>query len=355
MHNLAPADLTNLSIFVLDDNPINLLLMSKLLAKAGYTNVTTSSRPETAETEIVELVPDLIILDLNMPVMDGYEVLRRIRENEHIRGFLPVLVFTADASGAARSKALELGASDFLTKPGDPDEIRLRVRNFLTMRYYHRQLEDQNAALEVRVQDRTRSLYDAQLEVVYRLALAGDYRDDSTGEHCQRVGEMSGDIALAYGLNPKLAQLIRLAAPLHDIGKVGVSDLILNKPSRLTDEEMAVMRRHTELGAGILQGSQSEILQMAHTIALSHHERWDGTGYCCGLAGEAIPIAGRIVSVADVYDALTHVRPYKHAWTINEARDEILRGSGSQFDPRVVEAFLTVVPSERSESQADAA
>jgi len=354
VHNFSPSDVSGFHIFVLDDNPINLLLMSKLLAKAGYTHVTTSSSPETAESDIVASVPDLIILDLNMPVMDGYEVLRRIRTNESITGFLPVLVFTADASGTARSRALELGASDFLTKPGDPDEIRLRVRNFLTMRHYHRQLEDQNAALEQRVQERTRSLYEAQLEVVYRLALAGDYRDDSTGEHCQRVGEMSGQIALACGMNPTEAELVRLAAPLHDIGKVGVSDLILNKPGKLSEEEMSVMRRHTELGAAILRNSKSEILQMAHTIALSHHERWDGNGYCSNLSGEAIPLPGRIVAVADVFDALTHVRPYKRAWSVNEARAEILRGSGTQFDPKVVEAFLKIVP-EESESSAEAA
>ena len=352
MLNLDQVDVTGLRIFVLDDNPINLLLMSKLLSKAGYVNVTTSTQPENAEADVVAVEPDLIILDLNMPVVDGYEVLRRIRENDNIRGFLPVLVFTADASGVARSKALELGASDFLTKPGDPDEIRLRVRNFLLMRYYHRQLEDQNAALEERVVERTKSLYEAQLEVVYRLALAGDYRDDSTGEHCQRVGDMCGKIALAYGLEPKTAELIRLAAPLHDIGKVGISDLILNKPARLTADEMTAMRRHTELGAAILRNSKSEILQMAYKIALSHHERWDGTGYCSNLSGEAIPIAGRIVAVADVFDALTHDRPYKTTWPLSDAVAEIVRGSGSQFDPKVVEAFLKVIDYQSEVEQA---
>lgn len=328
---------------MLDDNPINLLLMSKLLSRAGYTRVITSSHPETAEEDIVATMPDLVILDLNMPVVDGYEVLRRLRANDEIRGFLPVLVFTADASGMARSRALELGASDFLTKPGDPDEIRLRVRNFLLMRTYHRRLEDQNAILEERVMERTRSLYEAQLEVVYRLALAGDYRDDDTGEHCQRVGEMSGKIAAAYGLDERLSELIRLAAPLHDIGKVGITDLILRKPGKLTSDEVAVMRRHTELGAAILRNSKSEILQMAHTIALTHHERWDGTGYCANLSGDQIPIAGRIVAVADVFDALTHDRPYKTAWSLADACAEIQRGRGAQFDPAVVDAFMKVV------------
>ena len=160
---------------------------------------------------------------------------------------------------------------------------------------------------------------------------------------CQRVGEFSGRIAEAYGLDSEQVHLLLLAAPLHDIGKVGISDLILKKPGRLSEEETEIMRRHTNLGAAILQNSKSEILQLAHLIALTHHERWDGTGYCCNLSGEAIPIQGRIVAVADVFDALTNVRPYKGAWTVDEARDEIVRCSGTQFDPKVVDAFLKVV------------
>jgi putative two-component system response regulator len=330
-------------IFVLDDNPINLLVMCKLLEKTGYCNVKASSSPETAEAEIAKFAPDLIILDLNMPVVDGYEILARMRSRTNAPGFMPILVFTADSSVAARSRALELGASDFLMKPGDPAEIRLRVRNFLTMRHYHAQLEAQNTLLEQRVAERTRSLYEAQLEVVTRLALAGDYRDDDTGDHCRRVGELSGNIALAYGVDSKQAELIRVAAPLHDIGKVGISDLILNKPGPLTGEERAAMRQHTILGGAILANGRSEILQMAHVIALTHHERWDGAGYCSGLAGSDIPLPGRIVAVADVFDALTRDRSYKEAWPVDRALAEVQAARGTQFDPEVVDAFLSVM------------
>ncbi len=317
--------------------------MGKLLAKSGYSNVTTSTDSETAIDDIAKLDPDLIILDLNMPVVTGYDILDRLRSTPISHGFLPVLVFTADSTGEARSRALELGASDFLTKPGDPTEIRLRVRNFLIMRHYHSQLEVQNSLLEARVEERTKSLYDAQLEVVHRLALAGDYRDDDTGDHCRRVGDLSGDIAIAYGVDAREAELIRVAAPLHDIGKVGISDLILNKPGPLTNEEREAMREHTRLGGAILANGRSEILQMAHVIALSHHERWDGTGYCSGLAGADIPLPGRIVAVADVFDALTRDRSYKEAWPIERAKAEIIQSSGTQFDPEVVDAFLGVM------------
>lgn len=322
---------------------MNLLFIEKLLAKAGFTDVVTSTDSRSAEAFIVSNEPDLVILDLHMPHLSGFDLLAALRGNQALAGFLPVLVFTADATGEARKRALELGATDFLTKPGDPTEVVLRVRNFLTMRYFHCQLESQRLQLEEKVIERTRSLYEAQLEVVHRLALAGDYRDDDTGGHCHRVGDVSYKIACECGLYEGDCELIRLAAPLHDIGKVGIADKLLRKPGRLTPEEFEQIKAHTEIGAEILANSKSEILQVAHVIARSHHERWDGTGYCRKLAGEEIPLAGRIVAVADVFDALTSERPYKHAWTVDEAVAEIERAAGTQFDPLVVQAFVSAL------------
>ncbi|HWA82095.1 MAG TPA: HD domain-containing phosphohydrolase [Fimbriimonadaceae bacterium] len=347
MADLTAAIHESSQIFVLDDNPANLLFVRRLLEKAGYSNVHCSSEPGEALQLCRFLKPDLVILDLHMPGVSGYEVLEAIRSCHDLPGYLPILVFTADATGEARRKALGLGASDFLTKPGDMSEITLRVRNFLEMRHLYRKLEDQNAELEEKVYERTRSLVDAQMELVERLALASDYRDDDTGEHCRRVGDLSFEIAIEFGLMDHEAELIRLAAPLHDIGKLGISDAVLRKPGKLTDLEFEEIQKHTLVGARILADSRSEILQMAHEIALSHHERWDGQGYPNGIRGDMIPVSGRIVAVADVFDALTNRRPYKEPWSVEQAVTVIQSNAGSQFDPAIVEAFLAVMDSRK--------
>jgi putative two-component system response regulator len=220
------------------------------------------------------------------------------------------------------------------------------VRNFLETRHLYRRLEEQNHLLEERVLDRTRSLTEAQLEIVERLAVAGDYRDDETGIHCRRVGELSYRIAIALDLPQETADLIRLAAPLHDIGKLAVPDAILRKPGKLSADEFNRLKSHTLAGANILGNSKSELLQMACSIALSHHERWDGSGYPAGLAGEEIPLAGRVVAVADVFDALMTSRPYKSAWSQRRAISQIKSLCGKQFDPKIVTAFLEIIDGE---------
>jgi putative two-component system response regulator len=231
---------------------------------------------------------------------------------------------------------------DFLTKPFDAVEVVLRIKNLLRTRSLHRQLQGQNELLDQKIRKRTAELEDTQVEILERLALAAEYRDDDTGEHTKRVGETAARIAEALGWSKADVELMRRAAPLHDVGKIGISDSILLKPGKLTPEEFELMKTHTTLGAKMLSGGQFPLLKLAEQIALTHHERWDGTGYI-GLSQEAIPLAGRIVTVADVFDALTSERPYKKAWSWNEAIEEIQSQSGRQFDPHVIETFLNVV------------
>jgi putative nucleotidyltransferase with HDIG domain len=249
---------------------------------------------------------------------------------------------TADITPEAKRRALTEGALDFLTKPFDATEVLLRIKNLLQTRLLHLQLREQNEVLDEKVRERTADLEATQVEILERLALAAEYRDDDTGEHTKRVGETTARIAEALDWSQAEVELIRRAAPLHDVGKIAIPDSILLKPGKLTPEEFERMKTHTSLGAQMLSGGEFPLLQLAEQIALTHHERWDGTGYI-GLREESIPMAGRIVTVADVFDALTSERPYKKAWPVSEAIEEIQRQSGHQFDPRIVEVFLKIV------------
>jgi putative two-component system response regulator len=238
-----------------------------------------------------------------------------------------------------KKRALSLGAKDFVTKPFDVTEVLLRIKNLLETRSLHLLFEGHNHILQGELQKRTGQLEHAQMETLERLALAAEFRDDDTGEHTQRVGRMAAMLAQSMGFDPGQVEIIRRAAPLHDIGKIGIPDGILLKPGRLTPEEFERIKTHTTMGARMLAGSGFSVLQMAEVIALTHHERFNGTGYS-HLEGEAIPLPGRIVAVADVFDALTHERPYKAAWPVVDAIEEIERESGRQFDPAVVGGFL---------------
>ena len=327
-------------ILVIDDNEYNLKLARQVLLFAGYTDIRVLQDPRQAVEAIVCDAPDLVLLDLHMPYIDGNEVLERVHKRINADAFVPILMCTSDNSLEARQHALKLGANDFITKPFERTEMLLRVRNFLRMRYMHLSICDENVALESRVQSRTRELMEARTEALECLARALEYRDDATGGHTKRVGEMSGSIAEALGLPQADVEMIRITAPLHDLGKIGVSDAILLKPGKFTQEEFDEMRRHTLLGETIIGECSSPILKEVREVALHHHEKWDGTGYPHGLKGEQIPIASRIVALADMFDALTNVRPYKHAWTRDEAISEIVRLRGTHFDPAVVDAFV---------------
>jgi putative two-component system response regulator len=328
-----------LRILAVDDDESNLLLLRRVLERAGYTQVETTTDPTQVPGMFVETRPDLVLLDLHMPGMDGFELMERLGPLTGDGSGVPFLVLTADATDETKRRALSVGARDFLTKPLDQIELLLRVRNLLQVQQLQDRLHEQNANLEDQVAERTSDLEHARLEILDRLALAAEYRDDDTQEHAWRIGRISALLALGLGLPGREVELIRRAAPLHDIGKIGIPDAILLKPGKLSEAEFEEMRTHTTIGAEILSGSRSPLLRLAERIALTHHERWDGGGYPRGLSGEEIPLAGRIVAMADVFDALTHERPYKEAWPVDKAVAEILGQAGRQFDPGLVDAF----------------
>jgi putative two-component system response regulator len=333
-------ELKRLPLLAVDDEESNLLLLRQILERDGYLNVETTTDPSRVPDMFAQSRPRLVLLDLHMPQMDGFELMQRLGELTGERRSIAFLVLTADATDETKRRALSLGARDFLTKPLDRVELLLRVRNLLQVEELQDRLFEQNANLEDEVAERMRDLEQARLEILERLALAAEYRDDDTQEHAWRIGRTCALIAIGLGLPDREVELIRRAAPLHDIGKVGIPDAVLLKPGKLTDEEFETIKTHTTMGAEILSGSRSSLLVMAEQIALTHHERWDGQGYPHGLHGEQIPLPGRIVAVADVFDALTHERPYKRAWPVPEALAEIRQQVGRQFDPDVLQAFL---------------
>jgi putative two-component system response regulator len=327
-------------ILIVDDEPANVLLLQRILDEAGYSNHTATTDPRQVLDLHARYDPDLILLDLAMPHLDGFAVMTQLRRVIPAGTFLPILVLTADMTSQAKQQALSGGATDFLLKPFDSTEVLLRIGNLLQTRRLHLELQGHNQLLEQRVRDRTAQLEAAHNEILQRLALATEYREDETHPHTRRGGE-SADLrgAAREGAGEEVRGL-RQAAPLHDIGKIGISDTVLLKPAKLTPAEFEHVKTHTLIGGRILADSPVPVLQLGREIALTHHERWDGSGYPHGLNGEAIPLSGRIVTVADVFDALTHDRPYKHAWPIERAVAEITAQRERQVDPDVVDAFL---------------
>ncbi len=334
-------------ILIVDDEEPNVVLLRRQLEHAGYLRLESTSDPREVEDLYVAFRPDLILLDLHMPHIDGLELLDRLNQISEST-YLPILILTGDLSQRAKREALTRGAKDFLSKPFHADEVLLRISTLLETRFLYLQIQTHNQALEARVRERTRELEGAQLEIIERLATAAEFRDDNTGQHTERVGQMSALVAKQLGMPDTQVSLIRRAAPLHDVGKIGIPDSILLKFGKLTPDEFNLVKTHTIIGARILSGSRFPILRLAEEIAFTHHERWDGGGYA-GLARDAIPLAGRIVTVADVFDALTQKRPYKAAWPVAEAIAEIEGQRGRQFDPAVADAFMQVV--ERRNSQ----
>ena len=334
----------NARILIVDDEVANVDVLRRLLERSGFTRVESTNDPREAANLYVRLRPDLILLDLHMPHMDGLEVLDRLNQLAEA-SYLPILMLTGDMAPEARREALSRGAKDFVNKPFHSDEVLLRIRTLLETRFLYLQIQSQNQMLEAKVRERTRELESAQVEIIERLARAAEFRDDNTGQHTERVGRMAALIAREIGLSDATVSLIRRAAPLHDVGKIGIPDAILLKLGKLTEPEFALVKTHTTIGARILSGSRFSLLRMAEEIAFSHHEHWNGEGYE-GLKGDAIPLAGRIVAVADVFDALIQKRPYKQAWPVADAIAEVTRQRDRQFDPKLVDGFLAVIQRE---------
>jgi putative two-component system response regulator len=301
--------------------------------------------------------PDLILLDLQMPQMDGFAFLKKFRQNE-ANWTTPICVMTAGSELNDRRRAIDLGADDFILKPAEPVELRTRIQSLLRLGRANRELQSVNTNLEAIVGERTCELIEAihelerskqeidqaYKETVLRLTLAAEMKDKCTSAHLERMSNFSVLLAEKAGWNSTDLEVMLEAAKMHDIGKIGIPDRILNKPGPLTDDEFEVIKQHPEIGARILAGSTARMLQIGAIIALSHHERYDGTGYPGGLAGEPIPEAGRIVAIADVFDALMSRRSYKEAWSLEDTIEAMRSESGRHFDPRLIELFLSDIP-----------
>jgi len=325
-----------MDVVIVTDSQVNVALIHDFLRQVDGSKPHCFTESAAGLAWCLEHDPDLVIVDDLKTVAAGIEFIRRLRQAPNRRK-VPVLMVTSDQE--TRTQALAHGVIDFLTEPLERIEFLARARNMLAIRHSHLLLSDRAAMLAEEVKKATSEIYSRERETIMRLARAAEFRDPDTGAHIQRMTNYSRLIAANLGWDEERQEMMLQAAPMHDVGKLGTPDDILLKPARLTPEEFEIMKKHATIGWEILKDSSSPILQMAADIALSHHERFDGSGYPLGLSGEAISLAGRIVAVADVFDALTSERPYKKPWPIARALDYLEQGRGSHFDPRCVDAF----------------
>jgi putative two-component system response regulator len=334
-------------ILVVDDQPQNIELLEAYLVPEGY-EILTAANGEEALGKLSGNQIDLILLDVMMPGMDGFEVTRRVRQNDSYR-LLPIILVTALRETEDRVKGIEAGCDDFISKPVDKMELLARVRSLVKVKAYNDLMSNYRTELESEVTSRTEELKHAlerikadSLETIYRLSMASEYKDKETGAHIKRMSHYSAAVARRMGLDEKTIETILYSAPMHDLGKIGIADLILWKPAKLDPVEWEMMKQHSVIGAKILGGSNAEFIRMGETIAQCHHEKWDGSGYPNKLKGIEIPIAGRIAAIADVFDALTSKRPYKEPFSVEKSLAIIREGKGSHFDPDVVDAFFAI-------------
>ncbi|MEQ1635401.1 MAG: HD domain-containing phosphohydrolase [Methylococcales bacterium] len=327
------------SIALIDDTQINLTLLWHLVKRLEHYDPVSFLNPLEGLDWCLTNDPELIIVDFMMPNLNGIEFIKKIRAVPE-KADIPILMVTANDNSSVRYEALKSGATDFLNKPIDKTEFMIRVRNMLTLHSSQRKLADKAAWLAEEVQKATLEIRNREQEVIFRLSKAAEYRDPETGGHIRRMAHYSKHIANQLGMPIALQNMILEAAPMHDIGKVGIPDSILLKPGKLDAAEFELMKEHATFGHNILNGSSSKLMQLGALIALTHHEKFDGSGYPNGLVGDQTPIYGQIIAVADVFDALTSERPYKKPWTIEAAIDFLNEGSGKHFKPECVTAFL---------------
>lgn len=323
------------TILAVDDTPENLDVLRVTFGSEYRLKIATDGA-KALEIAWSTTPPDIILLDVMMPDMDGFEVCRRLKQDPRTSK-IPVIFITALGHEKDQLRGLELGAVDYLQKPINPMLARVRVKNQM-------ELYDRRRELEVAVSERTRELTETRMQIIMRLGRAAEYKDNETGDHILRMSVYCKIIALEVGLDHGTAELLYHASPMHDVGKIGIPDNILTKPGKLNPEEWVEMKKHPALGAEIIGIHEDPLLMAARDIALTHHEKWDGTGYPLGLAGDSIPLFGRIVALADVFDALTSQRPYKKAWPVEEAVALIQKERGAHFDPQMVDAFIRALP-----------
>lgn len=332
-------EIGNCKILLVDDTKTNIDVLIQALRNDYKLGVALNGEKAVDYTR--KNKPDLILLDILMPGMNGFEVCEKLKEDPETRD-IPIIFITAMDSSGDKSRGFEMGAVDYIIKPFDITEVKARVKTHLTLKIAQETLKNHNQLLDQKVQERTRELEAIQFEILERLGLATEYRDEDTGNHIKRMSRLCGLLGKAAGLTYKEYHILSRASTMHDVGKIGISDTILQKPGKLTDEEYEIMKTHTTIGAKLLSGSEYELLQKAEIIALTHHEKWDGTGYNQRLKGEEIPLFGRITCICDVFDALISERPYKKAWPVEQAFNEIRKGRGAHFDPSLVDIFLNL-------------
>lgn len=323
------------TILIVDDTPDNIDVLAEVLSPHYQTKIALNGE-KALRIAAGESKPDLILLDIMMPGISGYDVCLRLKRNTDTRG-IPVIFVTAMNDMVDEKKGLEMGAVDYITKPISPSIVLARVRTHLA-------LYDQTRELERLVALRTAELEKTRSQIIRRLGRAAEFKDNETGNHVIRMSHYSRLMAQASGMRAAQVDLLFHAAPMHDVGKIGIPDHILLKPGKLDASEWVVMRQHPAMGAEIIGEHKDELLQAAHSVALTHHEKWDGSGYPAGLKGEEIPIFARIVAIADVFDALTTARPYKEAWTVEAALKMIDDGMGHHFDPGLASALISALP-----------